>query len=102
MYGVLPYTTALGDPVTNYSRRVEFRASEDDYDLIQQVAAETGLSVSDYVRSRTVDDARRELAERRTVQIGPEHAEAFYAALDDDTPVPELQRLADVAEPDLS
>lgn len=88
--------------MTTYNRRVEFRASEDDYDLIQQVAAETGLSVSDYVRSRTVHDAQRELAERRTVQIGPEYAEAFYAALDDDTPVLELQRLADVAEPDLS
>jgi uncharacterized protein (DUF1778 family) len=102
MYGVLPYVPRLGGSVTTLTRRFEFRASEEDYELIQQAAAETGLSVSDYVRSRTVEDARRELAERRTVRIGPEHAEAFYAALNDDTPVPELQRLADVAEPDLS
>lgn len=88
--------------MSTLTRRVEFRASEDDYELLGQAAAESGLSVSDYVRSRTVADARRELAERRTVRIGPEHADAFYAALDDDTPVPELQRLAAVAEPDLS
>ena len=88
--------------MSTLTRRFEFRASEEDYELIQQAAAEVGLSVSDYVRSRTLDDARRELAERRTIRISPEHADAFYAALDDDTPVPELQRLAKVAEPDLS
>jgi uncharacterized protein (DUF1778 family) len=65
------------------SRRFEFRASEEDYELIVQAAAEAGLSISDYVRSRTVEDARRELAERRTVRIGPDHAAAFYAALED-------------------
>ncbi len=84
------------------TRRFEFRASEEDYELICQAAAEAGLSVSDYVRSRTVDDARQELAERRRVRISPEHAEAFYAALDDATPVPQLQRLAELPEPDLS
>jgi uncharacterized protein (DUF1778 family) len=88
--------------MSTLTRRFEFRASEEDYDLIQQAAAEAGLSVSDYVRSRTVDDARRELAHRRTVRISPEHAKAFYTALDDATPVPQLQRLAEVAEPDLS
>jgi uncharacterized protein (DUF1778 family) len=88
--------------MSTLTRRFEFRASEEDSELIRQAAAEAGLSISDYVRSRTVEDARRELAQRRSVQISPEHAEAFYAALDDDSPVPELQRLADVAEPDLS
>lgn len=88
--------------MSTLSRRFEFRASEEDYELIQQAAAEAGLSISDYVRSRTVEDARRELADRRRVRIGPDHAEAFYAALDDSTPVPELQRLADIDEPDLS
>lgn len=84
------------------TRRFEFRATEEDYELIRQAAAEAGLSVSDYIRSRTVEDARRELADRRRVRIPPEHAEAFYAALDDTSPVPELQQLGDVAEPDLS
>lgn len=88
--------------MSTLTRRFEFRASEEDYELIQQAAAEVGLSISDYVRSRTLEDARRELAERRTIRISPEHAETFYAALDDDTPVPELQRLAKVVEPDLS
>jgi hypothetical protein len=36
------------------------------------------------------------------VRIAPEHAPAFYAALDDASPVPELQRLADIDEPDLA
>ncbi|MGI8575706.1 MAG: DUF1778 domain-containing protein [Egibacteraceae bacterium] len=84
------------------TRRCEFRASEQDYALIQQAAAEAGLSVSDYVRSRTVEEARQELASRRTVRISLEHAGAFYAALDDDSPIPGLQRLAEVGEPDLS
>ncbi len=87
--------------MSTLTRRFEFRASEEDYELIHQAAAEAGLSISDYVRSRTVDDARQELADRRTVRISPDHAEAFFAALDDATPVPELQRLADVAQPDL-
>lgn len=68
-----------------------------DHELIQQAAAEAGLSISDYVRSRTVEDARRDLADRRRVRISPDHAEMFYAALDDATPVPELQQLANAA-----
>ena len=88
--------------MSTLTRRFEFRATEEDYELIQQAAAEAGLSISDYIRSRTVEDARRDLADRRRVRIAPEHAEAFYAALDDTSPVPELQRLAHVPEPDLS
>jgi uncharacterized protein (DUF1778 family) len=88
--------------MSTLARRFEFRASKEDYELIQQAAAEAGLSISDYIRSRTVDDARRELGDRRRVRISPEHAEAFYAALDDASPVLELQRLADLPEPDLS
>jgi uncharacterized protein (DUF1778 family) len=88
--------------MSTLTRRFEFRATEEDYELIQQAAAEAGLSISDYIRSRTVEDARQELADRRRVRIAPEHAEAFYAALDDASPSPELQRLADVGEPDLS
>lgn len=84
------------------TRRFEIRATDEDYELIRQAAAEAGLSVSDYIRSRMVEDARRELADRRRVRIPLEHAEAFYAALDDASPVPELQRLADVTEPDLT
>jgi uncharacterized protein (DUF1778 family) len=87
--------------MSTLTRRFEFTASEEDYELIQQAAAEVGLSVSDYVRSRTLDHARQELAERRTIRISPAHADAFHAALDDDKSVPELQRLAKVAEPDL-
>ncbi|MBA2319288.1 MAG: hypothetical protein H0V93_16145 [Euzebyales bacterium] len=49
------------------------------------------------MRSRTVEDARRDLADRRRVRISPDHAEMFYAALDDATPVPELQQLANAA-----
>lgn len=100
VYGRSPYE--IGAAVSTLTRRFEFRASEEDYELIQQAAAEAGLSISDYVRSRTVEDARRELADRRRVRISPDHAEVFYTALDDATPVPELQRLADVPEPDLS
>ena len=88
--------------MSTLTRRCEFRASEQDYELICQAAAEAGLSISDYIRSRTVTDARQELADRRRVRIAPEHAPAFYAALDDATPVPELQRLADIDEPDLT
>lgn len=36
------------------------------------------------LRSRTLDDPRRKLAERRTSRISPEHADAFHAAPDDD------------------
>lgn len=88
--------------MSTLSRRFEVRATEEDYELIHQAAAEAGLSISDYIRSRAVEDARRELADRRRVRIGPEHAEAFYTALDDASPVPEMQRLADLSEPDLS
>lgn len=88
--------------MSTLTRRVEFRATEQDYELMQQAAAEAGLSISDYIRSRTVADARRDLADRRRVRIAPEHAQAFYAALDDASPIPELQRLANVPEPDLS
>lgn len=88
--------------MSTLTRRFEFRTSDEDYELIQQAAAEASLSVSDYVRSRTVEDARRELADRRRVRISPDHAEAFFTALDDATPVPELLRLADVPEPGVS
>lgn len=87
--------------MSTLTRRFEFRATDEDYELIHQAAAEAGLSISDYIRSRAVEDARRELADRRRVRITSEHAEAFYAALDDASPIPELQRLADMAEPDL-
>lgn len=88
--------------MSTLTRRCEFRATEQDYELICQAAAEAGLSISDYIRSRTVTDARQELADRRRVRIDAEHAEAFYAILDDATPVPALQRLADLDEPDLA
>lgn len=88
--------------MSTLTRRFEFRATDEDYELICQAAAEAGLSLSDYIRSRTVEDARRELADRRRVRIAPEYAEAFYAALEDASPVSELQRLADLPEPDLS
>lgn len=87
--------------MSTLTRRFEFRATDEDYELIQQAATEAGLSLSDYIRSRTVADARRELADRRRVRIAPEHAEALYAALDDTTPVAALQRLAEMDEPEL-
>jgi uncharacterized protein (DUF1778 family) len=84
------------------SRRLEFRTSEAEYELLAEAAAEAGTSVSEFVRSLVVESARRLVEERRIVRISSQHAAEFYAALDDDTPVSQLQGLARQPTPDLA
>lgn len=84
--------------MSTLTRRFEFRASDADSELIRDAAADAGLSISDYVRTRAVRDARQQLAQRRTTRVTLEHARAFYAALDDDAPVSELRPLTEPSE----
>ncbi len=84
------------------SRRLEFRTSEAEYDLLAAAAAEAGTSVSEFVRSLVVESARRLVEERRIVRISSQHAAEFYAALDDESLVPQLQELAGQPPPELS
>ncbi len=84
------------------TRRLEFRASEAEYELLAEAAAEAGSSVSEFVRSLVVDSARRLIEERRIVRIGSQHAAEFYVALDEDTLVPQLEALARRPTPNLT
>ena len=46
MYGDIPYSR--GEMMSTLTRRFEFRASEEDYELIQQAAADRALDGWDY------------------------------------------------------
>jgi uncharacterized protein (DUF1778 family) len=67
------------------------RLDKESKSFLAQAAKLRRISVSDYVRSVTVAQARREVdaAERQTIAMSPEDLRAFWKALDE---VPRLTR----------
>ncbi len=54
------------------SRRLEFRTTPSERDLIERVVAVTETDLTDFVVTNAVDAARRVLAERDHFELSPE------------------------------
>ncbi len=80
--------------------RLVVRLDEESKALLEQAAALRRISVGDYVRERTVAQARREVhvAREQTFALSPEEQLAFWRALHETPQLTDAQRLGQVLQ----
>ena len=66
--------------------RLDLRLAEDDKELIERAAGLTGLSVSQFVASRSLEAARQVVSEHRAILMSQRDFDAFVASLTAVTP----------------
>jgi len=76
------------------SRRINFRISEAEAELLHRGARHRGKNLTDFIVESACSVAELELAEQNRFRLSPENWKAFLAALDSPAkPTPELRRL---------
>ena len=74
--------------------RLQIRVNPDEKRLLEQAAQSAHLSVSAFVLQAASQQAERLLAERQTITLSPDAAEAFAKALSQPAAVSERLRAA--------
>ena len=88
-------TTTLANPqIQSRSPRIEARATEDDARLIAHAAQLLNKTVSAFTVSAAVEKAENIVARAETTIMPAEQFDAMIAALDDPTPIPQIEALA--------
>jgi uncharacterized protein (DUF1778 family) len=79
---------------TPAARSLMVRLDSDSKECVIQAARLRGISLSDYVRTVTVSQARREVlaAREQTLALTPEEQLAFWKALAEPPPLTQAQR----------
>ncbi len=79
----MPRTRSPRSKSTRSSNSLMVRLDEESKSLVSQAAAIRRISVSDYVRTVMVGQARRDvqLERERVMSLTPEEQQAFWAAL---------------------
>jgi len=87
-------TTLSGPQIQSRSRRIEARATEDDARLIAHAAQLLNKTVSAFTVSAAVEKAENIVARAEATIMPAEQFDAMIAALDDPTPIPQIEALA--------
>lgn len=93
-YALARSTTVITTPMATTSTNLMVRLDPDSKDCIVRAAELRRVSVSDYVRSVVLPQARREIdaAEHRVVALTPEEQLAFWQALTEPPQLTDAQR----------
>lgn len=86
MYGKLPYTGKMAPmtPTATAPARLELRLPAQEKADIEEAAALTGRTVTEYVRTAAKEAARLDLT--RSIQVSPEAFDALLVAIDSTPP----------------
>lgn len=87
-------TTLTHPQIRARSRRIEARATEDDARLIAHAAQLLNKTVSAFTVSAAVEKAENIVARAEATIMPAEQFDAMIAALDDPTPIPQIEDLA--------
>jgi len=86
--------TLTAPQLTTRSRRIEARATEDDARLIAHAAQLLNKTVSAFTVSAAVEKAENVVARADATIMPAEQFDSMIAALDDRTPIPQIEALA--------
>ncbi len=88
MYGHMPYIAVMETPMasqdtadTTRHARLEARVSAAQKSLLQQAAALSGRTLSEFVVASAQDEARRVIAEHESIRLSREEQSSFVQAL---------------------
>lgn len=86
---------------TTKERRIEFRATAEQDELLREAAAVAGSSLTGFVIDAAVSRARAVLTEHRTLELADAAFDRLIASLDDDRPVAEIVEVLRAPAPKL-
>lgn len=82
-------------------RRIEFRLTAEQDELLREAAAVAGPSLTSFVVEAALSHARAVLAEHHTLELAGEAFDKLVESLDDDRPILELVEVFRAPMPDL-